>query len=257
MKGTVLITGASSGLGYEFSKLFAREGYTLVLTARNSQRLLEIKEEVEGKYGCSVHVFAADLSREEAADGIFEFTKSHNLQIDFLVNNAGFGDFGEFAQLDPDKQCNMINVNVFSLTKLCRLFIPQMAERKNGKILNTASIAAFQAGPLMAVYYATKAYVLSLTEALSYELKNSGIAVTALCPGPTKTGFEDSAGLENSGLFKNLKVADAKSVAEYGYKSAVRGKVIAIPGLLNKLTVTGAKFAPRSLSRAAAYKIQK
>lgn len=257
MGGTVLITGASSGLGFELSKIFAREGYDLVLVARSEDKLNSLKQEIESLYNKKAYVFPADLSKSNAPDDIFAYTKENNLSIDVLVNNAGFGDFGEFSKLDTNKQTNMINVNVTALTRLCRLFLPQMTERKSGKILNVASIAAFQAGPLMAVYYATKAFVVSLSDALSFELKNSGVTVTALCPGPTKTGFEDGAQLEKSGLFKNLKVATARDVSEYAYKALMKNKTIAVHGLLNKLVVFGAKFAPRKLSRFMAYNIQK
>lgn len=257
MGGTVLITGASSGLGFELSKIFAREGYDLVLVARSEDKLNSLKEEIESVYNKKAYVFPADLSKSNAPDDILAYTNENNLSIDILVNNAGFGDFGEFSKLDVNKQTNMINVNVTALTRLCRLFIPQMTERKSGKILNVASIAAFQAGPLMAVYYATKAFVISLSDALSFELKNSGVTVTALCPGPTKTGFEDGAQLEKSGLFKNLKVATARDVSEYAYKALMKNKTIAVHGLLNKLVVIGAKFAPRKLSRFMAYNIQK
>lgn len=257
MGGTVLITGASSGLGFELSKIFAREGYDLVLVARREDKLNSLKEEIESVYNKKAYVFPADLSKSNAPDDILAYTNENNLSIDILVNNAGFGDFGEFSKLDANKQTNMINVNVTALTRLCRLFLPQMTERKSGKILNVASIAAFQAGPLMAVYYATKAFVVSLSDALSFELKNSGVTVTALCPGPTKTGFEDGAQLEKSGLFKNLKVATARDVSEYAYKALMKNKTIAVHGLLNKLVVIGAKFAPRKLSRFMAYNIQK
>ena len=252
-----MITGASSGLGFELSKIFAREGYDLVLVARSEDKLNSLKEEIESVYNKKAYVFPADLSKSNAPDDILAYTNENNLSIDILVNNAGFGDFGEFSKLDVNKQTNMINVNVTALTRLCRLFIPQMTERKSGKILNVASIAAFQAGPLMAVYYATKAFVISLSDALSFELKNSGVTVTALCPGPTKTGFEDGAQLEKSGLFKNLKVATARDVSEYAYKALMKNKTIAVHGLLNKLVVIGAKFAPRKLSRFMAYNIQK
>ncbi len=257
MGGIALVTGASSGIGFELSKIFAREGYDLVLVARSEDKLNMLKNEIESAYSRKAYIFPCDLSKENAADSVLEFTEKNNIKVDILVNNAGFGDFGEFSKLDTDKQTNMVNVNVTALTRLCRLYLPQMTERKSGKILNTASIAAFQSGPLMAVYYATKAFVVSLSEALAFELRNSGVTVTALCPGPTKTGFEDGAKLDNSGLFKHLHVASAKEVSEYAYKALMKNKSIAIHGLLNKLVVIGAKFAPRKLSRLMAYNIQK
>ncbi len=257
MGKTALITGASSGLGLYLAKIFAREGYDTVLVARNEQKLTELKNEIEEKYKTNAFVCPADLSKDSSADEIFEYTRQNNIAVDILVNNAGFGDFGAFFASDLKKQSDMIAVNITALTKLCHLFMSPMIERGSGKILNMASIAAFQAGPLMSVYYATKAFVLSLTEALSVELKNTGVTVTAVCPGPTKTGFEDSARLENSGLFKNMKNATAEEVAEYSYKALMKNKLIAIHGFSNRLTVIASKFAPRRLVRYVAYLIQK
>ncbi len=257
MGNTALITGASSGLGLYLAKIFAREGYNLVLVARNEQKLNELKAEIEGNYGKAVYVFPADLSKADSAQKIFDFTEQNGIAVDVLVNNAGFGDFGAFAESNLNKQTDMIAVNITALTRLCHLFMNPMIKRGNGKILNMASIAAFQAGPLMSVYYATKAFVLSLTEALSVELKGTGVTVTAVCPGPTKTGFEDSARLENSGLFKHLKNATAEEVAEFSYKALMKNKLIAIHGTGNRLTVTASKFAPRRLVRYVAYLIQK
>lgn len=257
MKKTALITGASSGLGLSLAKLFAKDGCDLVITARNEEKLAKIKNEIESTYGTEVSVFSADLSTADAAEKIYNFTSEKGIFVDILVNNAGFGDFGEFFDCDMQKQTDMINVNITSLTKLCRLYVEPMVKNGKGKILNMASIAAFQAGPLMSVYYATKAYVLSLSEALSAELKGTGVTVTAVCPGPTKTGFESAADLGNSGLFKNLKNATADEVALYGYKSLNKGKVIAIHGVGNRLTVFASKLAPRALVRRAVYSIQK
>ena len=257
MNKTALITGASGGIGYELAKLFAADGNNLVLVARNEQKLNEVKREIEKEFGVTVNVITCDLSKPRAAIEVFEATTNLNIKVDYLVNNAGFGDFGLFYERRFEKQSDMVSLNVTALTELCHLYLPQMVEKRHGKILNVASIAAFQPGPLMAVYYATKAFVLSLTEALSVELKGTGVTVTALCPGPTKTGFEDTAKLESSGLFKNLKVVTAKEVAIYGYKQMKKNKVIAIHGFMNRLIVCGSKLAPRALVRKLVYNIQK
>lgn len=257
MKRTVLITGASEGIGKELAKIFAREGYSLVLTARNAEKLLALKGALKTEYGAEAEIFARDLAEKDAAEAVFRFTEEKGLIIDTLVNNAGFGDFGPFADSDWDKQYRMLQVNIAALTQLTRLFISGMTERGDGKILNVASTAAFQAGPLMSVYYATKAFVLSFTEALSVELKNTGVSVTALCPGPTRTGFEKNANLKNSGLFKNLKTASAETVAEYGYRKLMENKVVAVQGFANKLLIFGSKIMPRGVTRRIVYKIQK
>ncbi len=257
MEKTALITGASSGLGLCLAKIFAREGYNVVLVARSEEKLNELKAEIESKYKKSAYVCPADLSSADSARKIFEFTEQNKLSVDVLVNNAGFGDFGPFAESDLNKQTQMIAVNITALTQLCHLYMNPMIKRGSGKILNIASIAAFQAGPLMSVYYATKAFVLSLTEALSVELKGTGVTATVVCPGPIKTGFEDSARLENSGLFKHLKNSTAEEVAEFSFKALMKNKLIAIHGAGNRVTVTASKFAPRRLVRYVAYLIQK
>lgn len=257
MKNTALITGASGGIGLEFAKIFAKEGYDLVLIARNEEKLNAIKDNLEAAYNQQVFIYVKDLSEKNAAQDIFRFTQQHRIVVDVLVNNSGFGDFGEFSASDLKKQTEMVQVNVSALMQMCHLFMQQMISRKHGKILNIASIAAFQAGPLMSVYYATKAFVLSFSEALSAELKNSGVTVTALCPGPTVTNFEQNANLKTSGLFKNLKTATAESVALFGYRMLMKNKPIAVPGATNKFIVWSAKFLPRKLMRNMAYRIQK
>ncbi len=257
MKKTVLITGASGGLGLELAHIFAKDGYNLVLTARSEGKLKKLKDELESKYSVSAEVCITDLSKPGAAAQVFEFTQQRSIRIDVLVNNAGFGDFGSFCNSDISVQTDMINVNVTALTELCHMFLKPMVERGDGKILNMASIAAFQPGPLMSVYYATKAFVLSFSEALSVELKGTGVSVTAVCPGPTLTGFEDAAQLAESGLFKNLRPAAAKDVAEFGYRSLMKSKLIAIHGLANRIIIGASKLAPRGLVRRVVYMIQK
>ncbi len=257
MKETALITGASSGLGLELAKIYASEGYHLVLVARNEKKLHQLKNELENTYPITAAVFATDLSEKDAAYKVYNFTSSQNIRIDVLINNAGFGDFGRFDSCDWQKQYEMIQVNITSLIQLTRCYLKGMVEYKRGKILNIASLAAFAPGPLMSVYYASKAFVLSFSEALSVELKSSGVSVMTLCPGPTKTGFEVAAELDSSGLFKHLKNASAKDVAEYGYSSLLKKKVIAIPGVMNKLIAFASKLSPRFLVRKLVYAIQK
>lgn len=257
MRKTALITGASSGLGLEFARIFARKGYDLVLVARSTDKLLALKNKLEAIYGNTVFICVQDLILADAASAIWNFTQSQGISVDVLVNNAGFGDFGAFAGCDAQKQLEMLQVNVVTLTALTRYFVAPMVARRKGRILNVASVAAFQPGPLMSVYYASKSFVLSFTEALSVELMGSGVTVTALCPGPTTTGFEQKADLGESGLFKHLHNASSKEVAEFGVRQLIKGKVIAIPGVQNKLVTLASKLAPRAIVRRAVYEIQK
>ncbi len=257
MKKTALITGASGGLGLEFARLFAKNGYDLVLVARNPNKLCQAKEELERDFGINAAVFVKDLSEKDAALDVHNFTSVNGISVDVLVNNAGFGDFGPFRHADWERQYEMVQVNVLALMQLTRCYLNEMVERKSGKILNVASVAAFVPGPLMSIYYASKAFVLSFTEALDVELKGSGISASALCPGPTKTGFEDAAALGQSGLFRHLKNAKAEDVAEFGYKKLMKKRVVAIPGLENKLINLSSKLAPRKLVRNIVHLIQK
>ena len=257
MKRTVLITGASKGIGRALAELFAKEGYNLILVARSKQLLDEIKIKLEAQYDTNVEVVIKDLSQDNAAEYIYSETSLKNINVDILVNNAGFGDFGEFHNSNWDKQRMMVQVNVLSLMNMTRLFIKPMIERGYGKILNVASIAAFQpGGPLMAVYYATKAFVLSFTEALSKELEGTGVTVTALCPGPTKTDFEQAASMTDSRLFNTLKVAAAEEVAIHAYKGLLKGNPVVVHGFINKLLVFGIRFVPRNIVRRVVYIIQ-
>ena len=257
MKQTALITGASSGLGLELAKIFAREGYNLVLVSRSGDKLRILKKELESAYGIQAQVFAKDLAEKDAALDVFHFTAEHRIEIQVLVNDAGFGDFGDFLTCHWEKQYAMVQVNIVALMQLTQCYLKQMVERGEGRILNLASVAAFQPGPLMSVYYATKAFVLSFTEALSVELKSSGVSVMALCPGPTKTEFEVNADLGHSGLFKNLKTASARKVALYGYRQLMKDRIVAVPGMRNKLMVFASKISPRKVVRATVYRIQR
>lgn len=257
MKKVALITGASGGLGLSFARIFAREGYDLVMVARSEHKLNKIKSELEADFGISALVLPADLTLGSGAQDVYMKTHELGLSVDVLVNNAGFGDFGEFALSDLEKQCDMVELNVKALMRLTHLYLGDMKARGAGKILNVDSIAAFQPGPLMSVYYATKAFVLSFSEALSVELRGTGVSVTALCPGPIDTGFESRAALGESGLFKNLKVWSPDVVAEFGYKQMKKGKTVAVKGGLNRLIVFSSRLAPRSLVRNMVYHIQK
>ena len=246
MRKTVLITGASSGLGVEFAKIHAAKGDNLVLVARGKDKMNLLKTEIEKRFDISVYVIGRDLSEPSAPKTIFNELKTQKIHIDYLINNAGFGDFGLFAQSNWEKQVQMINLNITALAYLTRLFLPGMIKNKSGRILNIASTAAFQPGPTMSVYFATKAFVLSFSEALANELKGTGVTVTALCPGATATGFKSTASLDNSALFKG-KVANSKSVAEFGYKAMMKGKSVVIHGFINKIMASSVRFAPRNI----------
>src|SRR5882762_9183150 len=223
---TALITGASFGIGYELAGVFAREGYNLVLVARSADKLRQLAAELEKAHGTRSLILASDLSAPGAAAYVHDQTTRADITVDVLINNAGFGQFGLFAENDLEECLQQIQLNITTLTHLTRLYIPEMLERKRGRILNVASTAAFQAGPLMAVYYATKAYVLHFSEAIANELQGTGVTVTALCPGPTISGFQERGKMEDSGLVKGKKVMDARTVAEIGYRGLMAGQTI-------------------------------
>lgn len=255
-KQTALITGASGGLGEEFARLCAHGKMDLVLVARRKDELERLAAELEKEHGVSVTVIAQDLSLLDAVQTIIDILKKENLSIDLLINNAGFGSFGEFHEADTAQQENMIGVNIAALTALTKALLPEMVERKQGRILNVASIAAFLPGPLMSVYYASKAYVLHFSLAIREELKGTGVTVTCLCPGPTQTGFETHANLATSKLFKSSYVMKASTVAEEGYAACMKGKALAIPGMLNKLAAFVPRLLPRTMAAIIAKKAQ-
>lgn len=237
---TALITGASGGIGLELARIFAEQGFALVLVARNRERLEEIAVELKPT---PVQVLAKDLALVGAAEGIHREVP----KVDVLVNNAGYGVYGPFVKTPLDDELGMLQLNMTALVVLTKLYLPAMVAAKNGKILNVASTAAFQPGPLMALYYATKAFVLSFSEAIGNELEGTGVTVTALCPGPTATGFQARTKLEKSRLIKRMKVMDARTVAEAGYRGLMAGKPVVIPGLMNKLLAQSVRFSPRVL----------
>lgn len=253
---TALITGASNGIGLELARIHASKGDNLVLVARNKAKLEELKLELEGKHKIKVYILAKDLSLANAAQEVFEETQNQKLSIDYLINNAGFGDFGMFAETDWNKELQMINLNITSLTQFTKLYLKEMLKRNSGKIMNVASTAAFQSGPTMAVYYATKAYVLSFTEAVNNEVSHSNVTLTALCPGATESGFQAAAAMEESKLVKGRKLPSSRAVAEYGYSAMMQGKTVAIHGTLNYLMANAVRFFPRALIVKITRKIQ-
>ena len=243
---TALVTGASGGIGEELARLFAADGHDLVLVARSRDKLARLSEELEGKHKVKARVLAADLARDEAPREIFEELGAGGVALDALVNNAGIGTWGLFAETDLKQELDLLQINVVALTHLTKLFLPSMIARGRGYVCNVASTAAFQPGPLMAVYYASKAYVLSLSEALANECEGTGVRVSALCPGPTETGFVAAAGMSESKLFDRGAMT-AREVAEVGYRGLLAGKTIVIPGARNALLARTVGFMPRKL----------
>jgi len=242
---TVLITGASSGIGAELARAFARGGSSLVLTARSVDKLEVLASELRKQSGVTVRVVAADLATQEGAGRLTQRLAEDGVQVDVLVNNAGYAAFGAFTQTQWPDEAGMLQLNMVTLTELTKRLLPGMVARKRGGVLNVASTAAFQPGPLMAVYYATKAYVLSFSEALAEELRGSGVSVTALCPGPTTSGFQARAAMEDSKLVKGKRLMDAATVAHAGYEGFRRGTAVVVPGLGNRLLVQSVRFTPR------------
>jgi hypothetical protein len=252
---TALITGASFGIGLELARIFARENYNLVLVARTGDKLRQLASEIEKAHGTRSLVLATDLTEPGAATYALDQTTRANITVDVLVNNAGFGQYGLFAENDLEECLRQVQLNVTTLTHLTRLYLPEMLERKGGRILNVASTAAFQPGPLMAVYFATKAYVLHFSEALSNELQGTGVTVTCLCPGATATEFHKRANA--SGMrFLRMGSMDARTVAEDGYRALMAGKPVVISGFKNWLVAQSVRFSPRQLVTAITRTIQ-
>jgi short-subunit dehydrogenase len=245
-KMTALVTGASGGIGEELARLFAADGHDLVLVARSRDKLARLAAELEAKHGVAAHVLASDLARAESPQEIFDQLRGGGVEVDALVNNAGFGSYGLFAETDPESELDLLRVNVVALTHLTKLFLPGMLARRRGYVMQVASTAAFQPGPLMAVYYASKAYVLSLSEALANECAGTGVVVSALCPGPTETGFVAAAGMEQSKLFDRGAMT-ARDVAAEGYRGLLAGKAVVIPGFRNSLVARTVGMMPRGL----------
>ena len=240
-----LITGGSSGIGLELAKQFAAHGHDLVLVARNTDQLEAAAGKIEGKYGVGVRTISLDLADDDSPQQLFDTLSADGVEIHYLVNNAGFGLGGEFADTDIERELDMIQVNAAAVIHLTKLFLPAMLRRKDGRIMNVASTAAFQPGPLHSIYYATKAFVLSFSEAIHEELRKTGVTVTALCPGPTRTNFFERSGTAKTRLFTQAVVADAEDVARFGYMAMMKGQSVAIPGIGNKLMVQAERVTPR------------
>jgi len=247
--GAVLITGASGGIGYELAKLFARDGHNLVLVARNADKLSQVAKELQA-HNVTVKTIALDLAQPPAPRFLLDQLQREGVVVDILVNNAGFGVFGQFAAMPEEEILGQIDLNIRALTELTRLFVAPMVQRRSGRVMNVASTAAFQPGPLMAVYYATKAYVLSFSEAIANELRDSGVTVTCFCPGATYTDFAKRAGLQNSRLFKQVGAMSAEKVALGGYRAVMEGRCLAISGVHNWLVAQSTRFAPRTMVTA-------
>jgi len=247
---TALITGASGGIGYELAKLFARDHYNLVLVARSGDKLIQLADYLQRQFSIVVKTVALDLVATPSPQFLFDQLQREGIAIDILVNNAGYGSFGKFAGMPLEDALGQINLNITALTALTRLFLSPMVERHSGKIMNVASTAGFQPGPLMAVYYATKAYVISFSEALVNELKKSGVTVTCFCPGATETGFATRAGNDKTRLFQKFGPMNVKTVAADGYRGLMKGKTLVISGTKNWLVAESVRFAPRKVVTA-------
>lgn len=246
MKGTVLITGASSGIGWEFALLFAEADYHVIGVARNEVKLKELQHIIKEKYGAKFDYIAKDLIQPNAVNDLMNELKEKAITIDCLVNNAGFGLYGLFAATDEQTEMDMITLNISVLTELTKKVLPQMMANKRGGVLNIASTASFQPGPLMSVYYATKAYVLSFSEALANEMSDMGVTVTALCPGPTATDFVARANVKESKIFQK-GLMDVKVVAKQGFNGFLKGETVVIPGWKNRLLAFSTRLIPRGI----------
>ncbi len=255
MMGYALITGATSGIGLELALNFAKDQINLILIARHEDQLEKVRERILKEYSIDVVIMAKDLTHDEAPLEIYNEVKKRDLNVDYLINNAGFGTFGRFKDLDVETAKNLVKLNVLSLLEMNKRFVPDMVERKFGYILNVASLAAFMPGPLMANYYASKAYVLSLSEAMHEELKEEGIKVSALCPGPVRTNFQETAKMKKSESLKSFMM-EAKQVADVGYLGLWRGKAVVVPGRVEKLVPILIKLMPRCIVRKIAMKSQ-
>ncbi|WP_373232746.1 SDR family NAD(P)-dependent oxidoreductase [Cohnella sp.] len=247
MRKTVLITGVSGGIGKELADRFAKGGFDLVLVARSEGKLLELAKEYRKKYGTQATVIAKDVASHGVPEEIAAELKEKGIAVDYLVNNAGFGLYGTFMETQLEQETNMIDVNIKALTVMTKLFLPDMVKRRQGGVMNVASLVAFFPGPMMSVYYASKAYVLSFTEALGNELSGTGVTVTALCPGLTSTGFVDRSGMGASKLFQRGGIMEAGQVADEAYRGFLRGKTFIMPGARNRFLAFLPRLMPRKM----------
>ncbi|MGE5611585.1 MAG: SDR family NAD(P)-dependent oxidoreductase [Bacillota bacterium] len=254
---TALITGASSGIGYDLAKVFAAHGHNLIITARNREALNKLADECASQFHVKIEILTKDLADPSTPQQIYDELQQKSLPIDILVNNAGFGTHGPFARSDLAGELRLVQVNVIAVMQLTRLFLPAMIERRAGKILNVASTAAYVPGPYMSSYYASKAFVLSQSVALAQELRSRGITVTALCPGPTRTAFQSRAGMDEVRLFSESAIMDSPAVARIAYQGLMRGKTIVVPGIQNKFVAVVSRLVPRTLLARAAGHLNK
>jgi short-subunit dehydrogenase len=252
--GRALITGGSAGIGAALAEVFAGQGHDLILVSRNRDKLEARGRDIQQKFGVQVTCLAEDLADPAGARRLHEAVSERKLDVHYLVNNAGVGLYGKFATTDLDAELKMIQLNVASVVDLTKRFLPAMIERRSGRMLNVASLAAFVPGPWMSVYFATKAFLLSFSQATDYELRPSGITVTALCPGPTESEFKARAGSQRSRLFQSF-VMDAAPVARVGYDAMMKGQVVAVPGLQNKVIPAVTRLVPRALMAQFSYRV--
>lgn len=257
MTPTALITGATGGIGLAYANLLARQQTNLILVGRNATKLQDRAKELQERTNVTITSIQADLSESSAPRHVYDTVVGKNLSVDYLINNAGFGGYGAFTQTDWQMEHQMIQVNIMALTELTKLFLPSMVSRGSGKILNMASTAAFVPGPLMSVYYATKAYVLSFSEAIGYELRNTGVTVTAVCPGPTRSGFQKASNIEESGLVKDKKLPTAEEVAVYGLEEMMKGTPVAVHTIKDRIQTRIIPLLPRSYVLSTVYNLQK
>jgi len=247
MKNTALITGASSGIGKELANIHAENGGDLILVARSKDKLEKLKEELESKYGIQVSIIVKDLTQATAPQEVYDAVKNADIDVEYLINNAGFGGIGKFHERKMEDDIAMVNLNVTTLTALTRLFLPDFVAKNSGRILNVSSTASLMPGPLQAVYYATKAYVKSFSNAIAEELSDTKVTVTTLLPGATETGFGAISGMDKTVIFN--KTASARSVAEDGYKAMLKGKLNIISGLTTglKIMIAFLPFLPQKM----------
>jgi len=256
MRKTALITGASSGIGQELAYIHAQKGGDLIIVARSEGKLQNLKEELEKQHSVSVKVIVKDLAQSNAAQEVYDEVVNTNLQVDYLVNNAGFGQVGKFHELSWNRQGSMIQLNIMALTQLTHLFLPEFVQRNSGKVLNVSSTASLMPGPLQAVYFATKAYVTSLSNALAEELSNTNVTITNLMPGATETDFGSTSGMDKTALFANT--ANAKKVAEDGYQGMLDGKLDVMAGLtsIQKFMMSVVPITPKKLLLKQVHQLQ-